>query len=147
MEKDILKVTDFTGKEKRHLDETIALLVKVRSKSRHSKVDDLACATLLQNLYTGVENILRIILDYRGIRPAKTDSWHKEILSQSVKRQIISAVLRDELLAYLHFRHRHTHGYGYMLEREKMKPLIDNADAVLIMFFSEMKAKGFLIIS
>jgi len=144
MEKNNQKTKEFIEKEKQHLDETVALLVRIRSKKRRTKIDDLACSTLLQNIYTGIENILRCILISKKIQLPKTDAWHKDMLSSAVENRIISSAIRNRLIDYLQFRHRHAHGYGYMLERDRMKPLIDEADTVVAQLFLELKAKGYL---
>lgn len=144
MEKNIQKTKEFIEKEKQHLDETVLMLVRIRSKKRRSKVDDLACSTLLQNIYTGVENILRCILINKNIQLPKTGTWHKDMLSSAVENRIISSAMRNRLIDYLQFRHRHVHGYGYMLERDRMKPLIDKADGVVDQLFLELKTKGYL---
>jgi uncharacterized protein YutE (UPF0331/DUF86 family) len=92
----------------------------------------------------GIENILRRILDFKKIKIVKTTAYHKELLGSSAKNEIVSNELYDILSKYASFRHRVVHGYGYMLEPEKMRFLIDNAESTADRFFSELKQNGYL---
>ena len=96
------------------------------------------------NIYSGMEIILRHILEDKGFRILKTGSWHKEILKKSVSEQIISSELHKELLVYLHFRHRHIHGYGFMLDWDRMKPLVASIKGTVDGFFDELTRYGLI---
>lgn len=47
-------------------------------------------ATLLHNFYNGVENILKQCQQSNNISIPSGDSWHKDLLTKSVKSNILS---------------------------------------------------------
>lgn len=104
----------------------------------------IGVATLLMNVYSGMEVILRHIMEDRGVKIPKTGAWHKEVLATAMSMEIISPELQTNLLIYLQFRHRHVHGYGYMLEWEKLKPLAGDIGRTVEKFFSELDHKSCL---
>ena len=97
----------------------------------------------VHNLYMGMESILRRILQFKSVKITKTDSWHKELLKASIQNGIVPEDMYDTLKEFMSFRHRVVHGYGYMLEPEKMRFLIDNAEPTAKKFFSALKKNGY----
>lgn len=85
-----------------------------------------AIATFLHNIYNGIENILKQVLKAKGIKIAKTETWHKDLLDASVSNGIIGEELSDKLYEYLTFRHFFIHAYGFMLEEAPLERLSDN---------------------
>ena len=98
----------------------------------------------INNLYSGVENILKHILKRCGIRTAQSEAWHKELLMAAVNHGIVSEALADQLRNYLRFRHFFIHGYGFMLEPELLIPLAEKAKIVFSQFFEEIEKKEIL---
>lgn len=92
----------------------------------------------------GIENILRRILEFKGVKIEKSESYHRELLLKSTDHGVIPEETRDTLKEFMAFRHRVVHGYGYMLEPEKMQLLIDNAETAAGKFFSALKKNGYL---
>lgn len=126
------------------MENTLAL-IKLESDSEMSKAEKSGIATFLMNIYTGMENILRNILEEdKGMKIRKSEQWHKQLLASAVDQHIISEELRETLLKYMRFRHYHTHGYGYMTDWNRVKPLAENAKNTVERFFSELKKKGFV---
>ena len=128
----------------KHIESTITLLQEKNLEFEFSKLEQIGVATLLMNFYTGVENILKELLLARGVKIAKTSSWHKDILSNAVSLEIITDNLRLILLDYLIFRHYHTHGYGYMIKWEQVKQLAVSLPDAVAVFFQELKCQDYL---
>jgi hypothetical protein len=130
--------------EKRHIDETMRLLLKTLARKRMTTNDRMAVSVMLHNIYMGIENILRRILLSKKIKIDKTSTWHKDMLGKSAEAGIVSEELRGILYKYLQFRHLHMHGYGHMLEWDDMKSLADNANETVERFFSELRKGKYL---
>jgi len=45
-----------------------------------SKYEVIALGTLLQNIYTGIEGVMRYQLQNMGVRLQKDENWHKNLL-------------------------------------------------------------------
>lgn len=96
-------------------------------------------ATLLHNLYNGIENILKQILYNKNIDIPNSESWHKDLLNLSVSHNIISDKLKEKLGEYLAFRHFFGHAYALDLFPERMDPLVKEALSVYQLFKDEIK--------
>lgn len=117
----------------RNLEETLA-------RETRTIVELAAIGTFLHNIYNGIENILKQSLKSRNIQLDRGDQWHKELLNLSVKNEILSSVLADELYEYLTFRHYFVHAYGFMLEAEPLEPLTQNIPRVWAKFVQEISS-------
>jgi uncharacterized protein YutE (UPF0331/DUF86 family) len=133
---------EFIAAHKAHVEKTLALLTSICSRGEIGSSDQVALATLVQNIYTGIENIIRNILEGKGANLEKNANWHKELLSRAVEYGVISNDLQERLLKYLAFRNYHIHGYGYMLNWDSMKQFVDDAPIVVESFFRELNKKG-----
>jgi hypothetical protein len=80
---------------------------------------------LLQDVYTGIERILRSQLEVRNIKIKKTESWHKEILLKARDQSLVSQQQFEAFRNLLLFRHLQIHGYGYMLEEKRLRDLAE----------------------
>ncbi len=80
----------------------------------------------LQNVYTGMENILKQLLLYNEIAIPNTPTWHKDLLNLAVEHNLITGETADKIGKYLFFRHFFTHSYGFLLDETKLNPLTDN---------------------
>ena len=80
----------------------------------------------LQNVYTGMENILKQLLLYNEIPIPNTPTWHKDLLNLAVEHNLITGETADKIGKYLFFRHFFTHSYGFLLDETKLNPLTDN---------------------
>ena len=83
----------------------------IRKKADLDEIQIRAAASSLHSLYNGIEKIILLVLNDRGISVPKGDAWHSEVLEAARKYQIISDTLEAELRTYMGFRHfyRHTH--------------------------------------
>lgn len=97
-------------------------------------------ASVLHDFYTGMERIFsRIAKELEGGMP-KGEDWHKELLDdmalelEDVRPAVISEELRENLEEYLRFRHLFRSVYGFVIRGERLKPLLDNFDTILLQF-------------
>lgn len=127
-------------KEKVHAEmENIAVVLaeleKVKDRSPKELVVLVGMGAYLQNIYTGMENILKQILLHKSSLIPDTPTWHKDLLNSAVEHNIITNEIADKIGKYLFFRHFFTHAYGFLLDEEKLKPLMDHIPNV----YSEFK--------
>ncbi|NOR77719.1 MAG: hypothetical protein GQ523_04690 [Methanophagales archaeon] len=127
-------------KEKVHAEmENIAVVLaeleKVKDRSQKELVVLVGMGAYLQNIYTGMENILKQILLHKSSPIPDTPTWHKDLLNSAVEHNIITNEIADKIGKYLFFRHFFTHAYGFLLDEEKLKPLMDHIPNV----YSEFK--------
>jgi uncharacterized protein YutE (UPF0331/DUF86 family) len=127
-------------KEKVHAEmENIAVVLaeleKVKDRSQKELVVLVGMGAYLQNIYTGMENILKQLLLHKSSPIPDTPTWHKDLLNSAVEHNIITNETSDKIGTYLFFRHFFTHAYGFLLDEEKLKPLMDHIPTV----YSEFK--------
>jgi len=105
-----------------------------------------ARASILHDLYTGVERILmRIAEELNGGVP-RGEQWHRQLLKDmtlalaEIRPPVITAELAEALGEYLRFRHVFRNLYGFVLDGERMRPLEEGFDAVLERFVAQIRA-------
>ncbi|MCK4421031.1 hypothetical protein KAW48_04455 [candidate division WOR-3 bacterium] len=118
-----------------NIEKVLVELKKVKDRSNKELVVLVGLGAYLQNIYNGMENILKQLLLFNNISIPETPSWHKDLLNLSVKHHIITLEMTDKIGRYLFFRHFFTHSYGFLIEESKLKPLMDNISNV----YSEFK--------
>lgn len=124
--------------EKEYILDTLQALKEVLDRKEKTIVELAAIATFLQNIYNGIENMLKRVLKFKGISFSFSESWHKDLLDISVDNQIISLELLRKLDEYRAFRHFSIHGYGITLDKEKLMPLTENLPDLWKNFESEL---------
>jgi uncharacterized protein YutE (UPF0331/DUF86 family) len=129
---------EFLAAERRNIEATLELLEDARAKPEPSKMELIAIGTLLQNIYTGLENVLRFVLQLREMKIAHSGSWHKDLIAVSRKTGIVSDEVAEGLMELLLFRHLHIHGYAFRIDRDRMRPLIESAPETVRRFFVEI---------
>jgi uncharacterized protein YutE (UPF0331/DUF86 family) len=109
------------------------------SLSTLSALELAGVGALLHNFYNGIENVVKLILQYKACSAPRGDSWHRDLLSLAVEKGILSTDMLDELKTYLAFRHFFAHGYATDLVPERMEPLVREAPEVFRRFKSEIE--------
>lgn len=126
--------------EKELIENTLDALNEALKRKTQTVVELAAIATFLQNAYSGIENILKRTMKYKGISVLFAESWHKDLLDMSVDNQIISLKLSRKLDEYRAFRHFFIHGYGVMLDKKKLIPLAKELPNLWKDFEAELNA-------
>jgi hypothetical protein len=71
---------DYRRREADHVRQTLALVDDLLAKPNRSQYETIALGKLLQDVYSGIERVLRTLLDQRDARPPKGADWHKSLL-------------------------------------------------------------------
>jgi hypothetical protein len=115
----------FLEDEQKNIEKTVIMIEHLTGKTDLSEYEVIALGTLLQNIYTGIEGIMRYQLQNMGVRLQKDENWHKNLLIKSRGNGIISDAQFEGLLELLLFRHMHMHGYGFMLDETRLRELAE----------------------
>ena len=112
-----------------------------RAKAKQSKelVVLVGIGAFLQNIYTGMENIVKQILLHQNISIPESSTWHKDLLNLATDNNFISKEIVDKIGKYLVFRHFFTHAYGFLIDEVKLKPLMDDISSVYSEFKREIE--------
>ena len=113
----------FLEDERKNIEKTVIMIENLTEKTDLSKYEVIALGTLLQNIYTGIEGIVRYQLQNAGVRLQKDENWHKNLLMKSRESGLISDAQFEGFLELLLFRHMHMHGYGFMLDETRHREL------------------------
>ena len=103
-----------------------------------------ARASMLHDLYTGVERILIKIAEELGGGIPRSEQWHRDLLRSmamelpDLRPAVFSRELHDLLVPYLRFRHFFRNVYGYVLDESRLDELDAGFDAALARFQDEM---------
>ena len=125
----------FLKDEWKNIKKTVTMIEHLLEKTYLSEYEVIALGTLLQNIYTGIEGILRYQLQNTGLKLQKDENWHKNLLMKSRENGIISDMQFEGFLELLLFRHMHMHGYGFMLDETRLRKIAARVPAL---------CKGFL---
>ncbi len=109
-----------------NISKVLTELEKVKDKLDKEIVILAGIGSFLQNIYTGIENILKQILLHIGCNIPQSSSWHKDLLNIAVDQGLISNVTMEKIGKYLYFRHFFMHAYGFMLDENKLLPLANS---------------------
>ena len=124
--------------EIQNIEKILAELEKVKKKPQKELVVLVGIGAFLQNIYTGMENILKQILLHQEISIPDSQTWHKDLLNLAIKNNLITKETVDRIGQYLFFRHFFTHSYGFLIDEEKLKPLMDDISGVYKEFKKEI---------
>lgn len=100
--------------------------------SELSELELAGVATLLNNFYNGIENVLKQIFQKQSIQLPEGSSWHQNLILSAIEKNIISENLADTIKKYLGFRHFAASpfrgfvkaGYFYVKAVEKAQKLL-----------------------
>jgi len=126
--------------EMENITKVLTELKKVKDRPNKELVVLVGIGAYLQNIYTGMENILKQLLLHRNIPIPDTPTWHKDLLNLAVRHHFISKETADKIGRYLFFRHFFTHAYGFLIEETKLKPLMDNIPDIYSEFEREINS-------
>ena len=130
--------SDYIRAERDNILRTIDMIEELTAKEDLSTYETIALGKLLQDVYTGIERILRSKLEQQDLKIPKTESWHKEVLLTAKKKSIISQNQFEALRKLLVFRHMQIHGYGYMLDEHRLRELAGPVPGVCRDFLSDI---------
>lgn len=117
--------SDYISSESQNLLQTLQMIEELVGRETLTKYEIIALGKLLQDIYTGLERILRTVLGQKGIKTKKGESWHKELLLAAKQESIISEAELETFRNLLLFRHMEIHGYGFMLDEKRLRQLAD----------------------
>ncbi len=121
-----------------NIEKVLIELEKVKNKPSKEIVVLVGIGAFLQNIYTGMENILKQILLHQNISIPESPTWHKDLLNLAADNNFISKETVDKIGKYLFFRHFFTHAYGFLIDEEKLKPLMNDISEVYLEFKREV---------
>lgn len=132
-----------SAKEKVHAEmenvtKVLIELEKVKNRPNKELVVLVGIGAYLQNIYTGMENILKQLLLHKNVSVPDTPTWHKDLLNLAVEHTFITKETADDIGKYLFFRHFFTHAYGFFIDQAKLKPLMDNIPVIYCAFKREI---------
>ena len=130
--------SDYIQAERDNVLRTTEMIEDLLAKKDLSSYETIALGKLLQDVYTGIERILRSRLQLQGVKITKTESWHKEILINAQQKSLISQQQFEAFRKLLLFRHLQIHGYGYMLDEERLRELAVPVPAVCRDFLNDV---------
>ena len=116
--------------ELENIDGVLALVPSAGSLPELSELELAGVAALVHSFYNGVENIVKQVLQSRGIALPAGDSWHKELIELAAESEVISGETSYSIREYLAFRHFFTHAYAFDLDPQRMEPLVANLGCV-----------------
>lgn len=103
-----------------------------------SSLELAGVAAVLHSLYNGIENILKQLVELKGIAVPDGPSWHRELLTSCVSRGMIREATAEGLKEYLGFRHFFSHGYSFDIDKERIEPLVEHIEEVYKDFVADV---------
>ena len=128
-------VKEKVNAEMENITKVLTELENVKDRPNKELVVLVGIGAYLQNIYAGMENILKQLLLHKNISIPDTPTWHKDLLNLAVQHNFITKKTANKMVDYLFFRHFFTHAYGFLIDEEKLKPLMDNISGI----YSEFK--------
>jgi len=125
--------------EMENITKILIELEKVKDRPDKELVVLVGIGAYLQNIYTGMENILKQLLLHKNISIPDTPTWHKDLLNLAVDHNLIKEETTDKIGKYLFFRHFFTHAYGFLIDETKLKPLMNNIPDIYSEFKGEIE--------
>ena len=114
---------EYIRAERVNIEKTLRLLQGLTCSEDLSEYEVIAQGKLLQDIYLGIERILRRLLEIRCVKIDKTSNWHKDLLLKARSEALITSEQFDSFLDLLLFRHVQVHGYGFNLDPQRLQQL------------------------
>jgi uncharacterized protein YutE (UPF0331/DUF86 family) len=115
--------SDFLASERADIQKIVGMIDALLQKEKLSEYEVIALGKLLQDVYMGIERILRYQLAMRNITIAKGPNWHKDLLLKAQTEAVITEQQFTEFRNLLLFRHLQIHGYGFNLDEARLREL------------------------
>lgn len=112
----------FLEEECKSVAEAVSLVEDLLARETLSNHETVALGTYLHNIYSGIERLLRCLLEERHeICLGAGPTWHKDLLRRAQEVGVLSLDQFEGFLRLLAFRHVHVHGYGHMLDETRLR--------------------------
>ena len=111
---------DYLRRERDNVLQTLDLVDDLVAKVTRSQYETIALGKLLQDVYSGIERILRTLVEAHDVRVDKDQGWHKTLLLAAKEHLIVSDDEFEAFRKLLLLRHVQVHGYGFMLDEERL---------------------------
>jgi hypothetical protein len=121
-----------------NIDSVLALIPPVDALPDLSELELAGVAALIHSFYNGVENVVKQLVQARGIALPMGESWHKELIQTAAEAGILSEATSQGVREYLAFRHFFAHAYAFDLDPERLEPLVANLASVDEQFRSDL---------
>jgi uncharacterized protein YutE (UPF0331/DUF86 family) len=121
------KLTDRIEAELENIQEVLNRLPSVTKLSSIKVLELAGVATLLHNFYNGNENIIKQIINSKGVSIPQGPSWHRDLLDLALKHKVINKTAWGSLKQFLGFRHFFSHAHAFHLEVDRIRPLVKAA--------------------
>lgn len=131
-------VNERVNAEMENISKILKELEKVKDLPNKELVILVGIGAFIQNIYNGIENILKQLILYKNEEIPKSDTWHKDLLNISIKHKILTNQTADNIGKYLVFRHFFTHSYGFLIDEEKLTPLMNDISNAYSLFKNEI---------
>jgi uncharacterized protein YutE (UPF0331/DUF86 family) len=113
-----------------NIDSVLSRVPSAESLPDLSELELAGVAALVHSFYNGVENIVKQVLQSRGIALPVGASWHKELIELAAESEVISSETSHSIREYLAFRHFFTHAYAFDFDPQRLEPLVTNLAGV-----------------
>jgi len=129
---------EFLNREKEQIKKTLSMIEELLSRDQLSCFEVISLGTLLHNVYTGIEHILRFKLEKRGHKIEKKATWHKDLLLKARDEELLNDSQFEGFGKLLAFRHLYIHGYSHTLDEKRVIELANPIPQLLYEFIKEI---------
>ena len=113
-----------------NIERVLAELPEKRPYSELSILELAGVSTLLHNFYNGIENILKYVVQDKGLDIPDSASWHRDLVNLAARERLVTDSTAEIFKPYLAFRHFFVHAYAIDLQAERLEPLSEKARSV-----------------
>ena len=123
------------------IDQTIIHLEMIENDPKPWDYRSIICAeTLMVQIYTGIEDTLRLFLEkVKGIELNKSEKWHEDLLQFGLNNNIISKNNHEMLKKYLDFYLFVNNSFQFNLDADKLYLAIPKAIGVFLSFIKDLQ--------
>jgi predicted nucleotidyltransferase len=148
LNKEQIKIGDKISRELHRLHETLDVyrpLIDKATICRPNTTEMVALAGILQLLYSGFNNIFKLIITEFDSGFKKSVSHEADVLERMVmptpkRSPVINKILMEQLLPYMAFRHAFHDNHPFSFSWEKMRRLIVEAEEILVLVEAELNS-------